>query len=93
MPAETMERKAFRSLNGIEISSLLLDRQRQSRAVRAAGRRRLIPEAKVVSLYDDLYSTIRGGGWRSEVGRKEEDESVGQASNRHRAEAGRFTGA
>lgn len=35
MPAETMERKAFRSLNGIEISSLLLDRQRQSRAVRA----------------------------------------------------------
>lgn len=72
-----MERKAVRSLNGTEISSLLLDRRRQSRAVRAVeGRRRLTPAAKVVSLYDDLYGTIRGGGEEAgRVGRMEESES------------------
>lgn len=83
--AETMEREAFRSLNGIEISSLL--RQRQSQVERAAGRRRLIPVAKVVPLYDDLYSIYERQGSEEE----EEDESIGQGSNRHRAGAGRFT--
>lgn len=59
-----MEHEAFRSLNGIEISSLLLDRQRQSQVERAAGRRRLILVAKVVPLYDDLYSIYERQGAR-----------------------------
>ena len=55
VPSETMERGEFQSLNGIEISSQL-GRQRQSRPGRA-GRRRLIPAAKVVPLYDRVYNT------------------------------------
>lgn len=83
--------EAFRSLNGIEISSL---RPTETIAGRArAGRRRLIPVAKVVPLYDDLYNVYtEGQEGQGERRGEEEDESIGQGSNRHRAGAGRFSG-
>ena len=94
VPGETMERGEFQSLNGIEISSQL-GRQRQSRPERGrererergrerkrAGRRRLIPAAKVVPLYDRVYNTYTRRRPQDVEGQRRKEEEANTADSR-----------